>query len=76
MCPPREFVRHPALPRIASPQVPVICAMGRLWVRLSAAAYNEASDYEALGRAVEELLLLPSDAVSGGGVAAAVATRT
>ena len=50
------------------PQVPVVAAMGRLWVRLSAAAYNEPGDYEALGRAVEELLVpLPG---GGGGVAA------
>ncbi|KXZ54245.1 hypothetical protein GPECTOR_5g335 [Gonium pectorale] len=36
-------------------EVPVVCALGCLWVRISAQVYNEAADYEELGAAVEAL---------------------
>ncbi|KAG2434800.1 hypothetical protein HXX76_007685 [Chlamydomonas incerta] len=54
-------------------EVPVVAAMGRLWVRLSAAAYNEPADYEALAAAVEELVRPQG---GGGGVAAAAVAAT
>lgn len=33
----------------------MVCALGRLWVRISAQIYNTLEDYERLGEAIEGL---------------------
>ena len=49
--PPLELqVQYPAPPHI---QVPVACAEGKLWVRISAQIYNRTEEYERLAAAVE-----------------------
>ena len=40
------FIPHPV-------QVPVACAEGKLWVRISAQIYNRPDEYERLAAAVE-----------------------
>jgi selenocysteine lyase/cysteine desulfurase len=52
---------HAALRGTHSIEVPVACAAGRLWCRVSAQVYNELGDYERLADAVAQL------AASGGG---------
>lgn len=45
---------NPALPHCPL-QVPVACMDGRLWVRLSAQAYNTMQDYARLGDAIQDM---------------------
>ena len=41
-------------------EVPVITRSNRLWLRVSAQVYNDDSDIEQLGSAVDEVLAVPS----------------
>jgi hypothetical protein len=46
----------------ACAQVPVVCALGGLWVRISAQIYNTPADYQALGAALAGLAAPPAAA--------------
>ncbi|PRW50812.1 class V aminotransferase [Chlorella sorokiniana] len=53
---------HAALRREHSIEVPVACAGGRMWCRISVQVYNELSDYQQLADAVKQLAAGPSAA--------------
>jgi selenocysteine lyase/cysteine desulfurase len=53
---------HAALRRDHSIEVPVACAGGRMWCRISVQVYNELSDYQQLADAVKQLAAGPSAA--------------